>query len=152
MITLATLERRRDAIKKRKRIGRGAGSGHGGHTSTRGHKGQKARTGGKIAPSFEGGQMPLQRRIPKRGFFNRFKEKFQVVNLERLIDVPQGATVDAVYLKKSGLICSDQHKVKILGDGKLKHALVIRANAFSKSAREKIEAAGGAAEVLSGRH
>jgi len=151
MITLATLERRKDAVKKRKRIGRGAGSGHGGHTSTRGHKGQKVRTGANIGSSFEGGQMPLQRRIPKRGFINPLREKFQIVNLERLIDIPEGTTVDASYFKKNGFISSDQKRVKILGDGKLKHPLIVRANAFSQSARKKIEAAGGTAEVLSGR-
>ncbi|MEK7790983.1 MAG: 50S ribosomal protein L15 [Deltaproteobacteria bacterium] len=151
MITLGTLEQRRDAVKKRKRIGRGAGSGHGGHTSTRGHKGQKARTGGKIHPSFEGGQMPYQRRIPKRGFTNPFKERFQVVNLERLIDVPEGTVVDATYLKKQRFISKEQGRIKILGDGKLKHALIIRVSAFSENARKKIETMGGKAEMLSGR-
>ena len=155
MITLGTLERRRDANRNIKRLGRGAGSGHGGHTSTRGHKGQKSRTGGSIHPAFEGGQMPLHRRLPKRGFVAFNKEVIQIVNIERLMDLgsatlPKGAVIDQALLKKEGLISSDRQKVKILGKGKLKHPLTIKAHFFSQSARKKIEDAGGKVEVIGG--
>ncbi|MBI3019390.1 MAG: 50S ribosomal protein L15 [Deltaproteobacteria bacterium] len=150
MITLGTLERRRDANRNIKRLGRGAGSGHGGHTSTRGHKGQKSRTGGSIHPAFEGGQMPLHRRLPKRGFVSFNKETIQIVNIERLVDLPKGAVIDQTLLKKEGLISSDRQKVKILGKGKLKHPLTIKAHFFSQSAHKKIEDAGGKVEVIGG--
>ena len=150
MITLGTLERRRDANRNMKRIGRGAGSGHGGHTSTRGHKGQKSRTGGSIHPAFEGGQMPLHRRLPKRGFVSFNRETIQIVNIERLVDLPKGAVIDQALLKKEGLISSGRQKVKILGKGKLKHPLTVKAHFFSLSARKKIEDSGGKAEVIGG--
>ncbi len=150
MITLGTLERRRHANRNIKRLGRGAGSGHGGHTSTRGHKGQKARTGGSIHPAFEGGQMPLHRRLPKRGFVAFNKEEIQIVNIEKLVDLPKGAVIDQALLKKEGFISSDRKKVKVLGKGKLKHPLTVKAHFFSSSARKKIEDVGGKVEVIGG--
>lgn len=148
MITLDTLTRRRDAKRKPKRIGRGSGSGLGGHSSTRGTKGQKSRKGANIHPSFEGGQMPLQRRLPKRGFTNPFREDFQIINIDRLVDFPKGTTVDAKILKEHNIISNAKKKVKVLGNGKLKQALIVKANGFSASARKKIESVGGKIEVL----
>ena len=135
------------ARKKRKRIGRGEGSGHGG-TSTKGHKGRKARSGGTISPGFEGGQMPLQRRLPKRGFKNPFRKEWSVVNLGDLSAFPEGAVIDLESLKSSGLVKKVVFGVKILGDGEISRSLTVRAHAFSLSAKKKIEAAGGKAEVI----
>jgi large subunit ribosomal protein L15 len=135
------------ARKKRKRVGRGEGSGHGG-TSTKGHKGLKARSGGTISPGFEGGQMPLQRRLPKRGFKNPFRKEWSVVNLGDLSAFPEGAVVDVESMKSSGLVKKVAFGVKILGDGEISRPLTVRAHAFSLSARKKIEAAGGKAEVI----
>jgi len=135
------------ARKKRKRIGRGEGSGHGG-TSTKGHKGRKARSGGTVSPGFEGGQMPLQRRLPKRGFTNPSRKEWTVVNLGDLTVFPEGAVVDVESLKSSGLVRKVAFGVKILGDGEISRPLTVRAHAFSLSARKKIEAAGGKAEVI----
>jgi len=135
------------ARKKRKRIGRGEGSGHGG-TSTKGHKGRKARSGGTISPGFEGGQMPLQRRLPKRGFTNPSRKEWTVVNLGDLTAFPEGAVVDVESLKSSGLVRKVAFGVKILGDGEISRPLTIRAHAFSLAAKKKIEAAGGKAEVI----
>jgi large subunit ribosomal protein L15 len=135
------------ARKKRKRVGRGEGSGHGG-TSGKGHKGLKARSGGTISPGFEGGQMPLQRRLPKRGFKNPFRKEWSVVNLGDLSAFPEGAVVDVESLKSSGLVKKVVFGVKILGDGDLSRPLTVRAHAFSLSAKKKIEAAGGKAEVI----
>ena len=135
------------ARKKRKRIGRGEGSGHGG-TSTKGHKGYKARSGGKRSPGFEGGQMPLQRRIPKRGFKNPSRKEWSVVNLRDLSAFPDGAVVDVEGMKTSGLVKKVGFGVKILGEGEISRSLTVRAQAFSLSARKKIEAAGGKAEVI----
>lgn len=136
------------AHKTRKRIGRGMGSGHG-KTSCRGHKGQGSRSGGGVRPGFEGGQMPLARRIPKRGFTNKFKKHFQVVNLKALKVFDKKEVVDAKRLKEHGLIKKLQRPVKILGDGELSTPLTITAHSFTKSAREKIEKAGGKAELIS---
>ncbi len=135
------------ARKKRKRVGRGEGSGHGG-TSTKGHKGLKARSGGSHSPGFEGGQMPLQRRLPKRGFKNPFRKEWSVVNLGDLTAFPDGAVVDVESLQSSGLVKKVVFGVKILGDGEISRPLTVRAHAFSLSARKKIEAAGGKAEVI----
>ncbi len=135
------------ARKKRKRIGRGEGSGHGG-TSTKGHKGYKARSGGKRSPGFEGGQMPLQRRLPKRGFKNPFRKEWTVVNLRDLSAFPDGTVVDVEGMKSSGLVKKVGFGVKILGEGEISRPLTVRANAFSLSARKKIEAAGGKTEVI----
>ena len=137
--------------KRRKRVGRGPSSGHG-KTSTRGHKGQKARSGGGKEPGFEGGQMPLYRRIPKRGFTNPFRREFAVVNVADLARLfPQGADVTLDALATAGLVKKAQGRlVKVLGDGELPagHALTVHAHAFSKAAAGKIQAAGGRAEVI----
>jgi large subunit ribosomal protein L15 len=139
------------STKRRKRIGRGIGSGHG-KTAGRGHKGRGSRSGGNTPPSYEGGQMPLQRRLPKRGFRRLLKnaarrEEFAQVNLRSLADFSEGQTIDPVLLAEHGLIGSGR-KLKVLGDGELKARLTIRAHAFSKGAREKIAAAGGQAELI----
>ena len=136
------------AVKKRKRVGRGPGSGHG-KTATRGHKGRKARSGGSSPPGYEGGQMPLQRRLPKRGFRNPSRRNFAVVNLEQLEKkFDAGATVDPAALFESGLVSRRAAEVKILGDGELSKALNVKAHRFSQTARDRIAAAGGTAEDL----
>jgi large subunit ribosomal protein L15 len=131
--------------KNRKRIGRGNGSGHGG-TSTKGHKGLKARTGGRVHPRREGGQTPLIRRIPKRGFKSLERVEYQVINVRDLARVEGDVTVEA--LKTAGLIGSIHRPVKVLGEGDVTRAATVSAHAFSKSARAKIEAAGGTVTVL----
>lgn len=133
--------------KKRKRVGRGDGSGHG-KTSGRGHKGQGARSGGNIKPGFEGGQMPLQRRLPKRGFHNPFRIEYAVVNVAQLDKLAAGSQVTPDELTAHGLISGKGRRVKVLGDGILSKALTVRAHSFSAAAREKIEAAGGKAELI----
>lgn len=135
------------ARKRKKIVGRGPGSGHG-KTACKGHKGQLARSGGSTTPGFEGGQMPLQRIIPKRGFHNPFRTEYQVVNLG-LIDkyFNTGEVVTPESLKEKGLI-KRRGDVKILCDGELQKPLVIKANKFSKSAEEKIKQAGGSSEVI----
>ena len=136
--------------KKRKRIGRGPGSGHG-KTSTRGHKGHKARSGGGKEPGFEGGQMPLYRRLPKRGFKNPFRREFAVVNLAELARrFPQGGEVTPEVLAGAGLLRGYGRLIKILGGGEVPSGatLTVRAHAFSKTAADKIQAAGGRAEVI----
>ncbi len=135
------------AKKRKKMVGRGPSSGHG-KTSTRGHKGQKARSGGRKRPGFEGGQMPLVRRIPKRGFTNIFRRKYAVVNLYSLNQFKKDTVVTPELLIKEGLIKKRENRIKILGGGELKKALVIKAHALSKSARHKIEEKGGRAEVI----
>lgn len=137
------------AAKKRKRIGRGPASGQG-MTAGKGHKGQKARSGGGVRPGFEGGQMPLQRRVPKRGFSNYpFRRRFAIVNLDVLASLEGVTVVDPEILVERGLVKKrDQGAVKVLGDGELSRAIRVRAHAFSKSAKSKIEAAGGQVEVL----
>lgn len=130
------------------RKGQGIGSGLG-KTAGRGHKGQKARSGGGVRPGFEGGQMPLYRRIPKRGFNNaRFKKEIVAVNVEALNRFESGTVVTPELLLEARIIRKIGDGVKILGDGQLEKALTVRAHAFSKSAKEKIEAAGGRAEVI----
>ncbi len=131
--------------KKRKRLGRGPGSGHG-KTAGRGTKGHKARSGYKRKATFEGGQMPLQRRVPKRGFRPLDKTEYQVVNVRNLERFEDGQTVDAQALKAGGLIKSLKRPVKILGTGPLTKKLTVQADRFSQSAREKITQAGGTAE------
>ena len=135
------------SISKRKRIGRGHGSGLG-KTSGRGHKGAGQRSGNKKRAWFEGGQMPLARRLPRRGFTNIFKEKFQIVNIGDLINIKDGSIIDPVSLKDSGLIRSSLKPVKILGDGLIKKKIKISASAFSASAIKKIEKAGGETFIL----
>jgi large subunit ribosomal protein L15 len=132
--------------QKKTRRGRGLGSGLG-KTAGRGHKGQKARAGGGVRPGFEGGQMPLQRRLPKRGFKNPFRTEYEVVNVESLNRFAADTVVTVDLLKEHRLVRRNL-PVKILGDGEISHALVVQANAFSKSAKEKIEAASGRAEVV----
>jgi len=135
---------------KRKRVGRGDGSGHG-KTSGRGHKGQGARSGGNVQPGFEGGQMPLQRRLPKRGFHNPSRVEISVVNIAQLDALPAGSEATPESLAEIGLVSGKNRPVKILGDGSLSKALTVRAHGFSAKAKEKIEAAGGKAEVIT-RH
>jgi large subunit ribosomal protein L15 len=133
--------------KKRKRVGRGDGSGHG-KTSCRGHKGQGARSGGQRKPGFEGGQMPLQRRLPKRGFNNPFRVETSVVNLEQLEAFASGTEVTPEVLAAQGLVRGKSKRIKILGDGSLSKPLTVRAHGFSSKAKEKIEASGGKAELI----
>ena len=133
--------------KKRKRVGRGDGSGHG-KTSCRGHKGQGARSGGGTRPGFEGGQMPLQRRLPKRGFHNPFRVAPAVVNLDQLEHFPAGSDVTPDAMAERGLVRGKNRRVKVLGDGALTKALAIKAHGFSAKAKEKIEAVGGKAELI----
>jgi large subunit ribosomal protein L15 len=121
------------------------GSGMG-KTSTRGHKGQRSRSGSRMMRGFEGGQMPLHRRVPKRGFTNIFREEYNIVNLEKLADLGE-STINPDVLRKAGVI-STKRKLKILGDGELKSAITVHAHKFSKSAQEKITKAGGKFEVL----
>jgi len=137
------------ATKRRKKIGRGPGSGHG-KTSGKGHKGQKARSGGGKAGGFEGGQMPLYRRIPKRGFTPYGgKTEYAVVNLKSLGGFPANAVVDPDALVTAGLIKrGDRARVKVLGEGDVAHALTVKAHAVSESARAKIAAKGGSVEML----
>jgi large subunit ribosomal protein L15 len=131
--------------KKKKRLGRGPGSGHG-KTSGKGHKGQKARSGGKVKPRFEGGQMPLQRRIPKRGFTNIFKKIYSIANIGRLNEkFDEGSVITPDLLIQQGVIKNNKYDVKILGKGDLTKRLTIQAHAFSSSALEKIKAVGGEA-------
>jgi large subunit ribosomal protein L15 len=135
------------STKNRKRIGRGTGSGHG-KTATKGHKGQKARSGGSIKAGFEGGQMPLQRRLPKRGFTPLDRVIFSLVNISQLDVFEAGATIDTVSLVSMGLIKSDRHAVKILGNGDITKSFKVSANKFSQTAKEKIIAAGGSIEEI----
>lgn len=136
------------ARKRARRVGRGIGSGAG-KTSGRGEKGQLSRSGRGKGPYFEGGQMPLQRRVPKRGFSNaRFAKVYNVVNVSDLSRFDAGTTVDLEALKSSGLVQNPLDGVKILGNGEINVGLTVRAHAFSKSAAQKIEAAGGKAEVI----
>ncbi len=145
-MNLSTVRAPRRANEKKKRVGRGMGSGMG-KTSTRGHKGQRSRSGSRMMRGFEGGQMPLHRRLPKRGFTNIFRKEFVIVNLERLVELGE-STITPELLHKSGLIKGPDDRVKILGDGELKSALTVKAHKFSKSAEEKITKAGGKAEVI----
>lgn len=133
--------------KKKKRVGHGVGSGHG-KTSCKGHKGQKARSGGTKGPGFEGGQMPLQRRLPKRGFKNIFKIEFAVVNLKDINKIEGVDVITPEILIEKGIVKNIKDGVKILGGGELQKPLTIKADAFSASASAKITAAGGKIEVL----
>jgi len=152
MDILSNLKYAQGSKKKPKRIARGEGSGHGG-TSTRGMNGQLSRSGAKKRAWFEGGQMPLQRRVPKFGFTNIFKKEYQVVNLlnlQKLSDEKKltDVVLNADELKKLGLVRSSKKPVKILGDGELKVKVQLEVNAFSNSAKEKIEAAGGSIKKI----
>ena len=133
--------------RRTKRVGRGIGSGHG-KTSCKGHKGQKARSGGTKGPGFEGGQMPLQRRLPKRGFKNRFQIVYAVVNLRDIAKLEGVDTVTPEALIEKGVVKNPKDGIKILGEGEISRPLTIKADAFSASAVAKISAAGGKAEVI----
>jgi large subunit ribosomal protein L15 len=134
------------SVKDAKRIGRGHGSGNG-KTAGKGHKGQKARSGHGMRAGFEGGQMPLQRRVPKRGFNNIFATRYAIVNVSDLNAFDNNAVVDTEALRAKGLVNKAEYGVKILGNGELSKAVTVKAAAFSESAKAKIEAAGGKAEV-----
>ncbi len=135
------------SVRESKRIGRGHGSGQG-KTAGKGHKGQKARAGHGMRPGFEGGQMPLQRRVPKRGFNNIFAKEYVTVNVAALNKFEAGSEVDAAALKEAGIIRKECDGVKILGNGTLEKALTVKVAAYSESAKAKIESAGGKAEVI----
>jgi len=135
------------AKKDRKRRGRGSASGHGA-TSCRGHKGQRAHGKTKKDKGFEGGQTPLIRRIPKRGFVNRFRTKYQLLNIDSLNSLPDGSVITPAFLKDKDIIKNRRLPVKILGDGKLQKKLQVHAHAFSNAAKEAIEKAGGAAVII----
>jgi len=144
-MNLSNIRAPRKASENKKRVGRGMGSGMG-KTSTRGHKGQRSRSGSRMLRGFEGGQMPLHRRLPKRGFTNIFREEYSIVNLDRLAALGE-TTVNPEVLRRAGVI-STARRVKILGDGELTAAITVQAHKFSKSAQEKITKAGGKAEIL----
>ena len=133
--------------KSSKRLGRGVGSGSG-KTAGRGTKGYNSRSGGGVRPGYEGGQMPLQRRLPKRGFTNIFRKKIAVINIRDLSRFESGSVVDEKALTEAGLIKGRRDGIKLLGNGEISHPLEIKVNLISKSAREKIEAAGGKVEVM----
>jgi large subunit ribosomal protein L15 len=144
-MNLSNLRAPKKAAENKKRVGRGMGSGMG-KTSTRGHKGQRSRSGSRMLRGFEGGQMPLHRRMPKRGFTNVFRQEFNIVNLEKLALLGE-TTITPEVLRKAGVI-KGKHRLKVLGDGELSIALTVQAHKFSKSAQEKITKAGGKFEVL----
>jgi large subunit ribosomal protein L15 len=133
--------------KNKKRVGRGNGSGSG-KTAGRGNKGQNSRSGGGVRPGFEGGQMPIHRRLPKRGFTNIFKKQVAIINIRDLEKFESGSVVDETLLIQKGLIKGKRDAVKLLGKGDISYPLVIKINSVSNGAREKIEAAGGTVEVL----
>ncbi len=143
-----TLSPAEGARKESKRLGRGIGSGLG-KTSGKGHKGQWARSGGGVRPGFEGGQMPLARRIPKRGFHNKWAKSYVIINLSQLENVPEGTEVDLGYVRLNGLAKEVKNAVglKVLGNGEIKVALTVKASKFSESAKAAIEKAGGKAVV-----
>jgi large subunit ribosomal protein L15 len=146
-MNLSNVRAPKKASEKRKRVGRGMGSGMG-KTSTRGHKGQRSRSGSHMMRGFEGGQMPLHRRLPKRGFTNIFRTEYTVVNLDRIAALEAISEITQDDYKKLGLASSKKALIKILGSGELTSAVTIHAHKFSKSAQEKIEKAGGKAIVL----
>jgi large subunit ribosomal protein L15 len=145
-MNLSNLRAPRKANENKKRVGRGMGSGMG-KTSTRGHKGQGSRSGSSLMRGFEGGQMPLHRRLPKRGFTNIFKTEYEVVNLDRLATLNE-TEITPESLRKAGIVTSKNTLVKVLGQGEVTKALTVHAHKFSKSAQEKIEKAGGKITVL----
>ena len=149
-MNLSNIRAPKNSSEKRKRVGRGMGSGMG-KTSTRGHKGQRSRSGSRMLRGFEGGQMPLHRRLPKRGFTNIFRTEYAVVNLERIAELVERTgekTVTPDSLRKAGIVGKRSQPVKVLGDGELKSAVTVQAHKFSKAAGEKIAKAGGKAEVV----
>ena len=144
---LNNLKPKKGARHAKKRVGRGPGSGHG-KTAARGEKGQKSRSGFSRQLGFEGGQMPLHRRLPKRGFTNIFKKNYAVVNLADLERFDNGATVDEAALRQAGLVKGQNDGVKVLGNGKLSKKLTVSATKFSATAKQSIEAAGGTAQEI----
>jgi large subunit ribosomal protein L15 len=147
-MNLSTLRAPRKSSENRKRVGRGMGSGMG-KTSTRGHKGQRSRSGSRSMRGFEGGQMPLHRRLPKRGFTNIFRVEYEMVNLEKLASLKATGEITLEVLRKAGMVRSKKALVKVLGQGELSKAVTVHAHKFSKSAQEKIEKAGGKIQVVS---
>ena len=147
MIQIHDLSPLKGSRKRKKRVGRGPGSGHG-KTSCRGHKGQKSRSGGSLPPWFEGGQMPLQRRLPKRGFANIFKKHYDLINIRDLNRFEPNSILDIDALKNAGLVKKVRDGIKLLGDGKISYPLVIKVHQVSKTAKEKMEAAGGKVEII----
>ena len=133
--------------KKHKRVGRGQGSGHG-KTCCRGHKGQRSRSGGRLRLGFEGGQMPLQRRLPKRGFTNIFHKDCNIINIKDLNRFDPNSIIDINALREAGLVNRARGDIKLLGEGEISHPMVIKVDKISKAARVKIEAAGGKVEVV----
>lgn len=144
---LNTIKPAAGATKDRKRIGRGPGSGHG-KTATKGHKGQKARSGGSIKPGFEGGQMPMQRRLPKRGFEPLSRKEYVVINISQLDQFDSGSVVDPSAIISKGLASNLRDGIKILAKGSLAKALTVKAHKFSAAAKEQIIAAGGSVEEI----
>ena len=144
-MNLSNIHRPKKATTKRKRVGRGMGSGMG-KTSTRGHKGQRSRTGSRMIRGFEGGQMPLHRRMPKRGFTNIFRKEYNIVSLEKLVTLGE-TTITPDVLRQAGIV-KTKHPVKVLGDGEISVAITVHAHKFSKSAQEKITKAGGKVEII----
>ena len=143
-----TLSPAEGATSRVKRLGRGIGSGHG-KTSCKGHKGQWARSGGGVRPGFEGGQITLMRRLPKRGFNNKFAKEFSVINIDKLNSFDDGTVVDLMLLVETGMIKKvEAYGLKVLGDGELTKKLTVKAAKFTASAKEKIEKAGGTVEVV----
>lgn len=145
---LNNLKPKKGSRHAKKRVGRGPGSGHG-KTAARGEKGQKSRSGFSRQPGFEGGQMPLHRRLPKRGFTNIFKRDYAVVNVSDLERFDNGATVGEAELRKAGLVKGQHDGIKVLGDGKLSKKLSVSATKFSATAKKQIEAAGGSCQEIS---
>jgi large subunit ribosomal protein L15 len=145
MLDLSNLSPNPGSRKARKRVGRGPGSGRG-KTATKGHKGYKARSGASIKPGFEGGQMPLQRRIPKRGFTNIFRKEYGIVNVKDLESFEAGTKVDRDALVEAGLVAKKYKLVKLLGNGEISKSLTVAVDKLSDSARKKVEAAGGTVE------
>ncbi|HPD22301.1 MAG: 50S ribosomal protein L15 [Pseudomonadota bacterium] len=146
-MNLSNLKPAPGSRKKIKRLGRGDATGHGG-TSGRGHKGQKARSGGKVPPYFEGGQMPIYRRLPKRGFKNPFRKEYAVINVQDLAGFEPGSVVDIAALKERGMIRSTDTAVKLLAEGEINVALTVKLDKASQAALEKIRSAGGTFETL----
>jgi large subunit ribosomal protein L15 len=144
-MNLSNIRAPKKASEKRKRVGRGMGSGMG-KTSTRGHKGQRSRSGSRMIRGFEGGQMPLHRRMPKRGFTNIFRKEYNIVSLEKLVALGE-TTITPDVLRQAGVV-KTKHPVKVLGDGEISVAITVHAHKFSKSAQEKITKAGGKVEII----
>ncbi len=147
MITLDSLKPDKGSVRNKKRVGRGPGSGHG-KTACRGQKGQKSRSGASIPPGFQGGQMPLYRQLPKRGFKNPFRKSYGVINVGVLNEIQEDVVIDLAYLQGRGLIRKRDKLLKVLGDGELTRPIKVKAHAVSQAAREKIEKAGGSVELV----